>query len=104
PSLSLPELDARLQHFFVERYRHREHSETKMAPLARWEAGGFLPQLPDSREQLDLLLLPVPKPRQGHQDGIHLRRASSGVQRTIHIVDQTAGWLTAAVAVGCLLL
>jgi putative transposase len=72
PSLSLPELDARLQHFFVERYLQRDHSETKMAPLARWEAGGFLPQMPESREQLDLLLLTVPKPRQVHQDGIHL--------------------------------
>jgi len=72
PSLSLPELDARLQHFFVETYLQREHSETKMAPLARWEAGGFLPQMPESREQLDLLLLTVPKPRQVHQDGIHL--------------------------------
>ncbi len=43
-----------------------------MAPLPRWEAGGFLPHLPDALEQLDLLLLTVPKPRQVHQDGIHL--------------------------------
>ena len=72
PTLSLPELDVRLQRFLVETYHHRLHGETGAAPLARWEAGGFLPRLPDSLEQLDLLLLTVPKPRQVHQDGIHL--------------------------------
>jgi len=72
PVLTVPELDARLHHFIVEGYQQRPHSETGMAPLARWEAGGFLPHLPDAPEQLDLLLLTVPKPRQVHQDGIHL--------------------------------
>ncbi len=33
-------------------------SATGEAPLARWRAGGFLPQMPDSLEQLDLLLSP----------------------------------------------
>jgi len=72
PVLTLPELDERLQYFVVETYHHRAHGETGQAPLARWEAGGFLPRLPASLEQLDLLLLTVPKPRQVHQDGIHL--------------------------------
>ena len=39
-------------------------------PQARWEAGGFLPQMPASLEQLDLLLLTVPKTRKVHPDGI----------------------------------
>ncbi len=72
PTLTLPELDDRLHHFVVEVYHQRAHSETGLAPLARWEAGGFLPRLPDALERLDLLLLTVPKPRQVHQDGIHL--------------------------------
>ncbi len=72
PTLTLPEVDERLHHFVVEVYHHRIHSETRMVPLARWEAGGFLPRLPDALERLDLLLLTVPKPRQVHQDGIHL--------------------------------
>jgi len=72
PTLTLPELDERLHRFIVEVYHHRVHGETGRAPLARWEAGGFLPRLPDSLEHLDLLLLTVPKPRQVHQDGIHL--------------------------------
>lgn len=48
----------------------RPHSEIQMAPQARWEAGGFVPRLPDSLEHLDLLLLTVAKTRRVQQDGI----------------------------------
>ncbi len=36
-------------------------------------AGGFLPRLPESAEQLDLLLLTVPTARRVHRDGIHFQ-------------------------------
>jgi putative transposase len=70
PPLTLADLETRLSHFVVEGYHHRIHSETGVAPKERWEAGGFLPRLPESLEQLDLLLLTVPKPRQVGRDGI----------------------------------
>jgi putative transposase len=74
PMLTLPELDLRLRTFLVEAYNHRIHSQTGAAPQARWEADGFLPRLPDSLEQLDLLpLLTVAEPRRVHQDGIHFQ-------------------------------
>jgi putative transposase len=73
PTLTLPELDGRLRQFIVETYHQREHSETGVAPQRRWETGGFLPRLPDSLEQLDLLLLTVAKPRRVHPDGIHFQ-------------------------------
>jgi putative transposase len=73
PVLSLPELDARLRTFLVETYQQRVHSETGAAPEARWAMGGFLPRLPESAEQLDLLLLTVAKPRRVHPDGIHFQ-------------------------------
>jgi putative transposase len=73
PMLSLPELDARLRTFLVETYQQRVHSETGVAPQARWEADGFLPRLPESSEHLDLLLLTVAKPRRVHPDGIHFQ-------------------------------
>ena len=73
PVLTLPELDARLRTFLVETYHQQPHSETGVPPQARWEANGFLPRLPDSLEQLDLLLLTVAKPRRVHQDGIHFQ-------------------------------
>ena len=38
-----------------------------------WNKSGFLPNLPDSLESLDLLLLNVAKPRKVHSDGIHFQ-------------------------------
>jgi putative transposase len=73
PVLTLTELDERLHRFVVEDYHQRVHGETGMAPQARWEAGGFLPRLPGSAEQLDLLLLTVAKARRVHRDGIHFQ-------------------------------
>ena len=71
--LSLAELDAALGEFIVTVYNNRVHSETGQPPQARWEAGGFLPHLPESPEQLDLLLLTVAKPRKVHPDGIRFQ-------------------------------
>jgi hypothetical protein len=51
----------------------RENSATKMPPVERWEATGFLPRMPDSLEQLDLLLVQVAKARQVRPDGIHFQ-------------------------------
>ena len=68
--LSLAELDVALGAFIVTDYNNRVHSETGQRPQAHWEAGGFLPRLPESLDQLDLLLLTVPKPRKVHPDGI----------------------------------
>ncbi|WP_218942375.1 Mu transposase C-terminal domain-containing protein [Salinispora sp. H7-4] len=70
--LSLAELDAAIGRFIVAKYNQRPHSETGQPPQARWDATGFLPHLPASLEQLDLLLLTIAKPRKVHPDGIHL--------------------------------
>ncbi len=71
--LTLPALDARFHAWLLDDYHRRIHSETKRAPMARWEADGFLPRMPESLEQLDLLLLTVAKPRKVQQDGIHFQ-------------------------------
>lgn len=71
--LTLPELDAAIGRFLTRDYHHRVHSETHQTPAERWSAGGFLPQMPDSLEQLDLLLLTVAKPRKIHPDGVHFQ-------------------------------
>jgi hypothetical protein len=60
-----------LLEFFLGTYHERVHSETKMAPAQRWEKGAFLPRMPKSLEQLDLLLLTVAKAQKVHHDGIH---------------------------------
>ena len=73
PTLTLPELDTMLREFILGVYHLREHSETKTTPQVRWEQGGFLPRMPDSLEDLDLLLLTVTKARKVHPDGIHFQ-------------------------------
>lgn len=49
---------------------HSGYVGAKTSPAERWEAGGFLPRMPDSLETLDLLLLTVARARKVHPDGI----------------------------------
>jgi putative transposase len=68
--LRLSDLARELELFLVKEYHLTPHSTTKEPPQARWDGRGFLPQMPVSLEQLDLLLLTVAKERSVHQDGI----------------------------------
>jgi putative transposase len=70
PQRTLGDLDTRFRAFILGVYRVRPHSETQMPPQQRWEGGGFLPQMPDSLEQLEVLLLTVAQPRIVRRDGI----------------------------------
>ena len=71
--LSVAAFEAELERFILEQYHQTPHSETGEPPQARWEAGGFLPRLPESLEQLDLLLLTVATRRKVRPDGIHFQ-------------------------------
>jgi putative transposase len=71
PKLPLSAFEAKLERFILDEYHQRPHGETGMPPQARWEAGGFLPRLQESLEQLDLLLLTGAMARRVRQDGIH---------------------------------
>lgn len=73
PTLTLAMFEAQLLTFLLEDYHQRPHSETGVPPQARWEAGGFLPRLPESLEHLDLLLLTVAKTRRVQRDGIRFQ-------------------------------
>lgn len=72
-TMTLEEFVPLFEHFLIHEYHQRIHSETKVAPIRRWIGEGFLPQLPESLEQLDLLLLTVVKPRKVRRDGIHFQ-------------------------------
>jgi len=71
--LTLPTFEQRFRTWLLEDYHNRIHIETKCKPAERWEAGGFLPRMPKSLEQLDLLLLTVAKTRRVQQDGIRFQ-------------------------------
>jgi putative transposase len=69
-SLTMSELSAAFEDFILREYHCRPHRTTGLPPQRRWIADGFLPQMPQSLEQLDLLLLTVPRSRRVQQDGI----------------------------------
>ena len=68
--LTLAEMTAELEQYLVDEYHNEIHTTTGFKPQERWFSGGFLPRMPESLEQLDLLLLTVAKTRRVHRDGI----------------------------------
>jgi putative transposase len=73
PKLSLAELDRAIGNFLVGTYNARVHREIRIAPQTAWSGNGWLPRMPDSLEDLDLLLISVAKARTVHRDGIHFQ-------------------------------
>ena len=72
PVLDLPGLDRPIGDF-ISTYNSRPHSELGMSPRDAWVADGWLPRMPDSLQELDGLLLTVPKNRVVQRDGIHFQ-------------------------------
>jgi putative transposase len=73
PKLSLGELDRAVTAYIANTYHVRLHSETEQTPLDAWRGKGFLPRLPETLEDLDLLLVMHAKPRTVRRDGIHFQ-------------------------------
>jgi len=73
PRLSLAELDRAVGAFIAGTYHLRPHGETGQAPLDAWRGEGFLPRLPESLEDLDLLLVMHAQPRMVQRDGIRFQ-------------------------------
>lgn len=71
PLLKLEEFQKVFQDWLIQDYMHREHSETGMTPFNKWNSNSFMPRLPESAQELDLLLLTVKKKRSVRTDGIH---------------------------------
>ena len=73
PSLSLEHFEDLFRTFLLETYHRRPSLASKAAPSERWEEGGFLPRMPESLEQLDLLLMQEVRARKVRRDGIHFQ-------------------------------
>ena len=71
PKLTLSDFKTRLHDFLLDTYLPRLQKDLGTDPKSRWEASGFLPNMPESLEQLDLLLLTAAKTRRVRRDGIH---------------------------------
>lgn len=72
PQLTLAEFDLAVGEF-ITAYNERQHSEIGMSPKKAWVGDGWLPRIPGSLDQLDGLLLTVPKNRVVQRDGIHFQ-------------------------------
>lgn len=72
PSLDLAALDQAIAGF-ITAYNERIHREVGTSPKAAWVADGWLPRMPETLEELDGLLLTVPKHRIVQRDGIHFQ-------------------------------
>jgi putative transposase len=73
PRLSLSELDAALGVYFIGQYNVRVHGEIDSTPQAAWLGQGWLPRMPESLEELDLLLVTLAEARTVRRDGIHFQ-------------------------------
>ena len=73
PTLTLGALDHAFRRFVLDDYHQHTAQRHRHAAAGALERGGFLPHMPESLEQLDLLLLTVAKSRQVHQDGIRFQ-------------------------------
>jgi putative transposase len=73
PSLTLERFEELFRTFLLETYHRRTSVEGRPVPSERWEGGGFLPRMPESLEQLDLLLMQEVRARKVRRDGIHFQ-------------------------------
>ena len=73
PSLTLERFEELFRTFLLETYHRRTSIEGRPAPSERWEGAGFLPRMPDSLDQLDLLLMQEVRARKVRRDGIHFQ-------------------------------
>lgn len=73
PVLRLVDLDRQFRRFLLDVYHRRPSAGAAEPPTVRWQAGGFLPRMPQSLEQLDLLLLHAVGSRKVRRDGIQFQ-------------------------------
>lgn len=69
-ALTLSQLAARIEDYIINDYHLKPHGTTKIAPYKRWSMDGFIPRMPESLSELDMLLLTVPDTRIVQKDGI----------------------------------
>ena len=69
--LTISEFIEKFTSFILNTYHHRTHGTTQKEPIRMWNEFGFFPNMPNSLDELNLLLLAPAKPRKVHSDGLH---------------------------------
>jgi putative transposase len=72
PGLTLAQFDIAFRNFVLGIYHQRLSDETRQTPTQRWYEAPFIPRMPLSLEQLDLLLIMSATTRRVQRDGIRL--------------------------------
>lgn len=67
---NLNELNELIKNFIINDYHHSIHGTTNETPLLLWQKPQMIPQMPESLEKLNLLLLTTKKTRIVQRDGI----------------------------------
>jgi putative transposase len=88
PELTLREFEKRFRQWLVQEYMKSKNRTTKQTPLARWKSKEFVPRLPDSARQLDLLLVCDAKQRRITPEGIHLFTHTYVAQQLFPIIGE----------------
>lgn len=89
PSLTLIEAEHYMLAYLLAIYHQRPHTTTGEAPDERWlsSSSGFVPRVPESIRQLDLLLMMIAN-RKVHRDGIHLNSIVYWANELVDIIGQ----------------
>ncbi|MBZ0187893.1 MAG: DDE-type integrase/transposase/recombinase [Candidatus Obscuribacterales bacterium] len=72
PGLTLSQLRKTFHDWLINEYMQRENEDTKQTPLDKWRRHVQVPRMPESLDQLHLLLMSIPDRRLVRKDGIYI--------------------------------
>jgi putative transposase len=71
--LPIEDIDKAFKKWLLEAYLVNKNDDLDESPLERWKAAARIPRIPESLEDLDLMLLHVGKKRKVRRDGIRFK-------------------------------
>lgn len=72
PGMNLEQLQKAFHTWLTNEYLQRKNDETGETPLIRWSKQTLVPRMPESLNQLHILLMSIPDFRLVRKDGIHI--------------------------------
>lgn len=72
PGMNLEQLRKAFHTWLTNEYMQRKNEETGETPLIRWSKQSLVHRMPDSLNQLHILLMSIPDSRRVRKDGIHI--------------------------------